>query len=424
MTDGDVAVVAVVDRTSGVLAAVRAAAAQLRDVEVVEVRRSSDFDLGGVDADLLVLGPREFSAAGLRRAGRWSSEHPGAPLLAAVAPGPVDVRALTGVGVVGWCTAGDADALLDLLDETLAELDGVALVEEEVVAVEPEPEPLPPEPGLVVTVLSAAGGSGKTFLATSLAVALADGGRRVLLVDLDLRGGRLAAALQVRHPHSVYDGLYDAKGRRLAPDALVEHLGALVHRATDLGIDVLLSPQDPTLGELVTGDDVAELLDVLVDHYDVVVLDTASSLDDVTLAAAERADVAPVVATLDVPALRGLTDLLRVLDQLGVDEGVRRLVLNKVEPDLGLDVKQAQEAFSGGFVATLPLDRAVSRSLNTGRALLRSEPRSPAAKALVKALGPVLPFASLPAPVRSDPLPVLASGLTRLGRALVPGATS
>src|SRR5204863_5697707 len=47
-------------------------------------------------------------------------------------------------------------------------------------------------------VTSALPGDGKTTVATNLALAIARTGRRVLLVDADLRGGRIARALSLR----------------------------------------------------------------------------------------------------------------------------------------------------------------------------------------------------------------------------------
>nr|BFE89246.1 hypothetical protein GCM10020093_118480 [Planobispora longispora] len=56
----------------------------------------------------------------------------------------------------------------------------------------------PGHPGRIVTVLATKGGCGKTTVATNLAVTLADGGRRrVLLVDLDVEFGDVAIALQL-----------------------------------------------------------------------------------------------------------------------------------------------------------------------------------------------------------------------------------
>src|SRR3954468_14911663 len=62
--------------------------------------------------------------------------------------------------------------------------------------------------GKLVTVFSAKGGCGKTTLATNLAAALADRGRRqVCLVDLDLAFGDVAIALQLFPAHTIADAV-------------------------------------------------------------------------------------------------------------------------------------------------------------------------------------------------------------------------
>ena len=62
-----------------------------------------------------------------------------------------------------------------------------------------------PAHGKVVTVFSPKGGSGKTVLATNLAVAAARSGMRTLLVDLDLQFGDSALTLAVTPRATIAD---------------------------------------------------------------------------------------------------------------------------------------------------------------------------------------------------------------------------
>src|SRR4051794_30025546 len=65
-----------------------------------------------------------------------------------------------------------------------------------------------PTRGTLVTVFSAKGGCGKTTVATNLAAALADHGKRqVCLVDLDLAFGDVAIALQLFPGHTIADAV-------------------------------------------------------------------------------------------------------------------------------------------------------------------------------------------------------------------------
>ena len=237
----------------------------------------------------------------------------------------------------------------------------------------------------VVTIASATGGCGKTFFATSAATVLANLGWKVLLVDLDLQFGEVAAALQLQHPYSIYDGLYRANGQRLATEEFGDHLSELVCHHT-LGFDVLAAPRDPALADYVGARDAGVVLDTVVPFYDIVLVDTPPSLNDVVIAALDRSDLGEVLATPDVPSLRNLTAFTDILRRLGLEDDRLRLILNKVEPDVGITVAQANEAFGGRFRIQLPTDRAVSRAVNRGTTAPVLEPRSKISRAIVSAV--------------------------------------
>jgi Flp pilus assembly CpaE family ATPase len=277
--------------------------------------------------------------------------------------------------------------------------------------------------GRVVTIASATGGCGKTFYATSAATVLARMGHRVLLVDLDLQFGEVAAALQIHHPYSIYDGLYRANGQPLEAEEFEAHLSELVCHH-ELGFDVLAAPRDPVLADYVGARDAGVVLDCVAPHYDVVIVDTPPSLNDVVIAALDRSDSVEVLATPDVPSLRNLTAFTDVLRRLGLEDERLRLVLNKVEPDVGVTVAQANEAFGGRFRTILPADRAVSRAVNRGTTAPAAEPRSRISRAIVPAVAAMADTLALTRR-HTDPDLVLAaeaqSPLRRFWRALSGG---
>ena len=125
------------------------------------------------------------------------------------------------------------------------------------------------------------------------------------------------------------------------------------------------------------------MLDAVSSRYDVVIADTPPSLNDVVIAALDRSVSVVVLATLDVPSLRNLTAFLDVLRRLGMDDERIDLVLNKAESDVGVTVEQANEAFNGRFTSVLPVDRAVSRSVNLGTTVITSEPKAKVSRALI-----------------------------------------
>jgi MinD-like ATPase involved in chromosome partitioning or flagellar assembly len=388
-------VVAVVDRTGALAGPVRSVAGALDPApDVVDVDRPADFAPDEVEADVLVVGAKELTGAGLKRLQGWHAVHPHASVIAQLGEGAPTAAVLRAHGVTAWFRGEATESRLEPL---------LAQAVDELAEAEVEPAGVPfeelvdaaPKEALVLTVASATGGCGKTFLATNTAAHCASAGLRVLLVDFDLQFGEVAAALQIRHGYSVYDGLYDGAGRALPAEALLEHLDELVFRSP-LGFDVLAAPRDPALADFVTADDAAHVLESVSGAYDVVVVDTPPQLSDVVLTAIDRSDVVAVVTILDVPSLRNLTSFLEIMGELQVPEERMRLVLNKVEDDIGIDVSQAQDAFGGRFVAEVPASKAASRSINTGTVVLKSEPRSPLARAVVRTVEAVVPDTVLP----------------------------
>ncbi|HVL65255.1 MAG TPA: AAA family ATPase [Actinomycetota bacterium] len=274
-------------------------------------------------------------------------------------------------------------------------------------------------PGSILTVASATGGCGKTFFATNVAALAARGGKRVVLVDLDLQFGEVAAALQIRPQYSLYDGLYGQNGKPLPEGTFAEHLDELVVRHP-LGFDVLTAPRDPALADYVGARDADAVLDVVARSYDVVVVDTPPSLNEIVLTALERSDVVTVMATLDIPSLKNLSVFLDTLRRLKVDDSRLRLVLNKIDKDVGIDVKQTQEAFNDRFVGFIPQSRAVSRAMNIGRVVIETEPRSSVARKVTDAIVAVVPADLRPASSEAS-----SSGIwARLRRLFTKGTNS
>ncbi len=427
MTFDAIRSIGTLDRTG----AVQGALDRLRvaDLDELDVTRPSDLDDYPVDVDVLIVGAKELSGVGLRRVARWRRTHPASVAIAHLNGSVIDRNLLQAAGI-GQTVRGPLtvaklrtalghadDALWELIDAAsqheLAvdepeleqsadldedeELDGVAEFEQSDTDDEAvgeldagiDDEALDEQPPTVaaklITIASATGGCGKTFFATSAASVLARYGYRVLLVDLDLQFGEVAAALQIQHPYSIYDGLYRTSGQRLPAADFAEHLADLVHHHT-LGFDVLTAPRDPVLADYVGARDATVVLDTVRPHYDVVIVDTPPSLNDVVIAALDRSDMVQILATPDVPSLRNLTAFTDVLRRLGLSDERLRLVLNKSDSDVGVTVAQANEAFDGRFRTVLPADRAVSRAVNHGTTAPANEPRAKISRAIVPAI--------------------------------------
>lgn len=116
----------------------------------------------------------------------------------------------------------------------------------------------------VVTVTSAGAGEGKTVTATNLAVVLAQLGRRVLLLDCDLRKPRLHKLFKLSNRQGMVSYLTGG------------HEAELAAFPTDVsGLYVTPSgPTPPNPSELLASDRMADLLGGLRSRFDFVILDT------------------------------------------------------------------------------------------------------------------------------------------------------
>jgi MinD-like ATPase involved in chromosome partitioning or flagellar assembly len=78
--------------------------------------------------------------------------------------------------------------------------------------------------------------------------------------------------------------------------------------------------------------------------------------------------------------------MLTTLKKLKVPSERVRLLLNKVEPDVGIDVARVEQYFPQGFSMVIPYGREVNRSLNMGQPVLAYAPRGEVSKALAAGL--------------------------------------
>ncbi|MGL5865969.1 MAG: AAA family ATPase [Dermatophilaceae bacterium] len=230
--------------------------------------------------------------------------------------------------------------------------------------------------GKVVTVFSAKGGVGKTAVSTNLAVTLASGGARTLLVDLDLSFGDDAISLQLLPTRTMTDaiamtGSIDEQG-----------LASLVTRHEPSGLDVLCAPSSPADADRIPVQTVSEILRVGRQHYDWVVVDTPPSFTEHVLAACDISDRLVLIATLDISAVKNLKLSLDTLDLLGVLKDSRYVVINRADTKQGLRVEDVTAAINQPIAATIPHSASLPNSVNRGVALVLDEPRHPVSLAI------------------------------------------
>lgn len=160
----------------------------------------------------------------------------------------------------------------------------------------------------IIQVTSASPGDGKTTLAANLAVSIADSGKRVLLVDADLRKPRVHRVFGVMNKIGVCEVL---SGEAELPDAVQES-------EVD-NLSLLLCGTRPTNpAELLTSRRFAELLEFMRPRYDMIIVDTPPALVVTdALNVAPRTDGVLMVMKLTKNARQGGKKTLEELQEVG-----------------------------------------------------------------------------------------------------------
>lgn len=239
-----------------------------------------------------------------------------------------------------------------------------------------EPDPSAPTDGQIVAVFSGKGGTGKSVLATNLAVALAqDDRRRVCLVDLDLAFGDVAIMMELPPERTisaavpVADRIDDVGFRTLLTR----------HRS---GVSALLAPVRPADAELVSRDLITELLYLARGSFDHIVVDCASTLNEQTLAALDAAHHFFLITTPELPSLKSLRITLDTFDLLSYSRERRAVVLNRADSKVGLSAADVERATRMSVSASVPSSRDVPLSINRGTPILLDQPNHPVSVAI------------------------------------------
>ncbi|MBL1099096.1 AAA family ATPase [Streptomyces coffeae] len=164
--------------------------------------------------------------------------------------------------------------------------------------------------GRLVAVTGAKGGVGTTVTAVQLALAARAAGRTVALVDLDLQSGDIASYLDVQFRRSIADlaQITDISPRVLQ-DAVFTH---------QTGLGLLLAPGEGERGEEVTDRTARQVIGALRSRFELVVVDCGTQMTSAGAAAVETADIALLVTTPDVVAVRAAKRMVRLWDRLQI----------------------------------------------------------------------------------------------------------
>jgi pilus assembly protein CpaE len=255
----------------------------------------------------------------------------------------------------------------------------------------------------LIAVLGPKGGTGKTLIATNLAVALAQRDANVVLVDLDLQFGDIGLALGLSPEATMYDLM--RAGAPFDHEKLDRHL--VKHSS---GVKVLIAPTRPDQASAVSIEFLRDIYASLRTMCDAVIVDTPPGFTPEVIATIDASSDVCMVGMLDSLSLKNTKLGLETLDLMGYDTDRVSLVLNRADSRVGITPDDVSTIVGRGPDVSIPSDREIPRSINEGTPIVASRPASGAAKAF-RSLADR--YAKTPAP-NPAPLPSAPSGVRAL----------
>ena len=234
-------------------------------------------------------------------------------------------------------------------------------------------------PVQVIAVTGGKGGVGKTNVSVNLSLALADLGRRVLLMDADLGLANIDVMLGLRVQRNLSHVL---SGECTLDDIIVEGpYGLMIIPATSGTQSMVELKPAEHAGLIRAFSDMKTPIDVLL-------VDTAAGISDMVLSFSRAAQDIMVVVC-DEPT--SITDAYALIKLLSREYGVFRF---KVVANMVRSLREGQELFSKltrvtdrfldaslELVACIPYDNNVRQSVKKQKVIVDAFPKSPASLA-------------------------------------------
>lgn len=327
------------------------------------------------DPMVVVFGPSYADADGLAQVEKLTRQRPEVGSVLVVEELSTQMlQAALRSGVKDVAVASESAQLLEAVNRVVETLNVVP-----VRPVTTAPGGAPAHQGQVITVFSTKGGAGKSVVASNLAILLArKTDKPVVLVDADLQFGDVAVMLKLTPQHTIVDavGSMHRLDAQLMQSLLVKHEPS--------GLFVLPAPLEPAFADQVSAADLAKIVQILGTFAGYVVIDTPAQFNDVVLNLLEVSDDILLIAGMDIPNIKNVKLGLQTLRLLNTPMNKIKLVLNRANSKVKLDVSEVERALAVKADSLIPSDIVVPQSVNKGVPAVLDAPKSGVTKSLTQ----------------------------------------
>jgi len=230
--------------------------------------------------------------------------------------------------------------------------------------------------GKVILFLHGKGGTGATTLAVNTAVALGTGSAyKTAVLDLNLEFPNAGMLLDLKTERTLAD---------IGETALAEQDDAYFNNFVfehASGLRLVTGSDKPESAELVSITIVQQVIDRLKMMADYVIIDSAPTFSQITLAALDASDAACVVTNANLPSLKAALDVIFVLTKLQYPRERTILILNRTGTR-GLDYDQIEQFFGRKPDIVVPNTPLFDDAADQGRPLVLAGPDSTGAATL------------------------------------------
>jgi pilus assembly protein CpaE len=230
----------------------------------------------------------------------------------------------------------------------------------------------------VISVYGAKGGVGSTTLAYNIAASIAGAGQqRVALIDGSIQYGDLRAMLKVDESAPSILQLPTSKVQK----ADIEEV---VYRDRS-GVHVLLAPPRIEMAEMIIPKDLEKIVSLMRRLYNIVIVDTASNVDDTLLALLDASDELIQVITYESAALYQARQMTTTLTSAGYPPNKIRYLVNRADSTGGMAKNAIEEQIGRKPDFEVVSDGVlVVEANNRGEPFVRMAPDAPVSKNVAK----------------------------------------